>query len=111
VPREIEKDPNLYDIYVGALDDVSEPLQRQAIDKFEFCLKTATQVRWFNKWSRSCERELHGLNPAKYPIAAELRGEPNYVQATVGDPGAVDLGAINEQMLNTKDALAKREEP
>jgi hypothetical protein len=33
------------------------------------------------------------------------------VQATVGDPGAVDLGAINEQMLNTKDALAKREEP
>lgn len=111
VPGEIEKDPELYDIYVGALDDVSEPLQRQAIDKFEFCLKTATQVRWFNKWSRSCEQELHGLNPAKYPVAAELRGEPNYVQATVGDPGAVDLGAIYEQRLDTKDALANREEP
>ncbi len=111
VPREIEKDPSLYDIYVGALDDVSEPLQRQAIDKFEFCLKTATQVRWFNKWSRSCEQELNGLNPRKYPVAAELRGEPNYVKATVGDPGAVDLGAINEQRLNTKDAVANREEP
>ncbi len=111
VPREIEKDPGLFDIYVGALDDVSEPLQRQAIDKFEFCLKTATQVRWFNKWSRSCEQELNGLNPTKYPVAAALRGEPNYVKATVGDPGAVDLGAINQQRLNTKDAVANREEP
>ena len=111
IPREIEKDPGLFDIYVGALDDVSEPLQRQAIDKFEFCLKTATQVRWFNKWSRSCEQELNALNPTKYPVAAELRGEPNYVKATVGEPGAVDLGAINEQRLNTKDAVAKREGP
>jgi tetratricopeptide (TPR) repeat protein len=111
IPKEIEKDPGLFDIYVGALDDVSEPLQRQAIDKFEFCLKTATQVRWFNKWSRSCEQELNGLNPTKYPLAAELRGEPNYVKATVGDPGAVDLGAINQQRLNSKDAVAKREEP
>ena len=111
VPREIERDPELYDIYVGALDDVSEPLQRQAVDKFEFCLKTATQVRWFNKWSRACEQELNGLNPTKYPVAAELRGEPNYVKATVGDPGVVDLGAINEQRLSTKDAVANREEP
>jgi tetratricopeptide (TPR) repeat protein len=110
VPKEIEKDPGLFDIYVGALDDVSEPLQRQAIDKFEFCLKTATQVRWFNEWSRSCEQELNGLNPRKYPVAAELRGEPNYVKATVGDPGAVDLGAIEQQRLNTKDAFANREE-
>jgi tetratricopeptide (TPR) repeat protein len=109
IPKEIEKDPGLYDIYVGALDDVSEPLQRQAIDKFEFCLKTATQVRWFNQWSRSCEQELNGLNPTKYPVAAELRGEPNYVKATVGEPGAVDLGAINQQRLNTKDAVANRE--
>jgi len=111
IPREIEKDPELYDIYVGALDDVSEPLQRQAIDKFEFCLKTATQVRWFNRWSRACEQELNGLNPTKYPVAAELRGEPNYVKATVGDPGVVDLGAIQQQRLNTKDAVAKREGP
>ena len=111
IPREIERDPELYDIYVGALDDVSEPLQRQAIDKFEFCLKTATQVRWFNKWSRACEQELNSLNPTKYPVAAELRGEPNYVKATVGDPGVVDLGAINQQRFDSKDAVAKREGP
>lgn len=111
IPREIENDPGLFDIYVGALDDVSEPLQRQAIDKFEFCLKTATQVRWFNEWSRTCERELNGLNPTKYPVAAELRGEPNYVKATVGEPGAVDLDAFEQQRLSTKDAVARREGP
>jgi tetratricopeptide (TPR) repeat protein len=110
IPREIEKDPELFDIYVGALDDVSEPLQRQAIDKFEFCLKTATQVRWFNEWSRSCEQELNGLNPRKYPVAAELRGEPNYVKATVGDPGVVDLGAIDQRRLSAKEAVAQRED-
>ena len=91
VPREIEKDPGLYDIYVGALDEQSEPLQKQAIDKFEFCLKTATNVRWFNKWSRACEQELNALNPKQYPVAAELRGQPNYVKGTVGEPGTVDL--------------------
>ncbi len=106
-----EKDPGLYDIYVGALDDVSEPLQRQAIDKFEFCLKTATQVRWFNQWSRACEHELNGLNPTKYPVAAELRGEPNYVQRTVGKPGAVDLAGAKEAPLMSTEAVAERGEP
>jgi len=111
IPREIEKDPGLFDIYVGALDDASEPLQRQAIDKFEFCLKTATQVRWFNKWSRSCEQELNGLNPKQYPVAAELRGEPNYVKYTIGEPGAVDLGRLKDSSLTSKDAVAERGKP
>ncbi len=111
IPREIEKDPGLFDIYVGALDDASEPLQRQAVDKFEFCLKTATQVRWFNKWSRACEQELNALNPKQYPVAAELRGEPNYVKHTVGEPGAVDLGGIKDTSLTSKDAVAERGRP
>ena len=92
IPREIEKDAQLYDIYVGALDEQSEPLQKQAISKFEFCVKTATNVRWFNKWSRSCEQELNRLNPRDYPVAAELRGGADHVKSTVGDPRAVDLG-------------------
>ena len=91
VPEEIDADPELRDIYVGALDEQSEPLQRQAIDKFEFCLRTSTNVRWFNEWSRTCEAELNVLNPRQYPLAAELRGEPNYVRGSIGRPGPVDL--------------------
>ncbi|MAR57166.1 MAG: hypothetical protein CMM93_08295, partial [Rickettsiales bacterium] len=86
-----DNDPELRDIYVGALDEQSEPLQRQAIDKFEFCLRTSTNVRWFNEWSRTCEAELNVLNPRQYPLAAELRGEPNYVRGSIGRPGPVDL--------------------
>ena len=91
VPKEIERDPQLYDIYVGALDEQSEPLQKQAINRFEFCLKTATNVRWFNRWSNQCEQELNQLNPKQYPIAAELRGKPGYIKGTVGTPSPVDL--------------------
>ncbi len=92
IPTEIENDPDLFDVYVGALDEQSEPLQKQAISKFEFCLTTATNVRWFNDWSRTCEQELNGLNPRRYPLAAELRGNASYVHGTVGRPGAVKLG-------------------
>ncbi len=92
IPREIEKDAQLYDIYVGALDEQSEPLQKQAISKFEFCVKTATNVRWFNKWSRSCEEELNRLNPRDYPVAAELRGGADHVKSTLGQPRPAELG-------------------
>jgi tetratricopeptide (TPR) repeat protein len=91
VPDEIRKDPELFDIYVGALDTQSEPLLKQAMEKFEFCLRTATNVRWFNEWSRKCEQELADLDPRQYPVAAELRGEPNYVYQTVAPPGPADL--------------------
>ena len=91
VPEEIENDGELLEIYQHALDEQSEPLQRQAIDKFEFCLRTATNVRWFNEWSRTCEAELFVLNPRQYPRAAELRGEPDYVRGSIGRPGPVDL--------------------
>ena len=91
IPKSIERDPQLYDIYVGALDEQSEPLQKLAIERFEFCLKTATNVRWFNRWSRTCEQELHELNPRRYPLAAELRGAPSYVSQTFGEPRPITL--------------------
>ncbi|MEM9193226.1 MAG: tetratricopeptide repeat protein [Myxococcota bacterium] len=86
IPTEIENDPELFDIYVGALDEQSEPFAREAISKFEFCLITATRVRWFNEFSQQCEQELNRLNPREYPLAAELRGQPGYVNSTAGRP-------------------------
>ncbi|MCA9583116.1 MAG: hypothetical protein KC416_15060, partial [Myxococcales bacterium] len=93
VPKEIEKDPELFDIYVGALDQQSEPFVKQAIDKFEFCLITSTKVRWFNKYSEQCEEELNRLNPREYPLAAEVRGEPTHVRSTPAKGSSIELGA------------------
>jgi hypothetical protein len=67
-----------------------------AIPKFEYCLITSTRVRWFNTYSRTCESELHRLNPSEYPLADELRGNPGYVYRAQAVPGAVDLGAQAE---------------
>jgi hypothetical protein len=97
IPDEIQADPELFDIYVGALDEQSQPFQQQAIDKFEFCLITATRVRWFNEFSQTCELELNGLNPREYPLAAELRGEASYVNSHAGDPRPVlELGSPDD---------------
>jgi tetratricopeptide (TPR) repeat protein len=85
VPDEVENDDELRDIYLGRLDEVSEPFVRQAIDKFEFCLITSTRVRWFNNFSQQCEQELNRLNPQEYPLAAELRGSANHVNNTTGN--------------------------
>ena len=91
IPSEIENDDELYSIYVDALEGQANPLQAQAVSKFEFCLRTATNVRWFNEWSTTCEQELNGLDAARYPIAAELRGAPNFVRGSIGRPGPVEL--------------------
>ena len=97
VPTEIENDPELYDIYVGALNEQRTVFYNLALPKFEYCIITATRVRWFNQYSHTCEEELNRLNPTQYPMAAELRGEPGYVHRAVARPGVVELGQTAEE--------------
>ncbi len=93
VPTEIERDDELYGIYVDALEAQAKKFEKPAVDKFEFCLLRATKVRWFNEWSQSCEKELNRLNPAEYPVENELRGEPDNEERIVAQPSPVSLGA------------------
>lgn len=99
VPKEIEADEELYGIYVDELEKQAKTFEKPAVDKFEFCLVTATKVRWFNQWSRTCERELNRLNPTEYPMASELRGSPGYVQSALARPDAmVDVGGEDDEV-------------
>lgn len=97
IPSEIERDPELYEVYVNALNAQRQIFFDQAIPKFEYCLVTSTQVRWFNEHSRTCELELNRLNPQQYPLAAELHGEASYAFHDQARPGAAELGAQAEQ--------------
>jgi tetratricopeptide (TPR) repeat protein len=97
VPDEIKKDPELMDIYLGSLDEKSQPWVIKATGAFDFCMNLATQVRWFNEFSQQCEQELNRLDPRKYPLAAELRGSPNYVQQKVADPVAARIGRTDDE--------------
>jgi hypothetical protein len=97
VPDEIKKDPELMDIYLGSLDEKSQPWVAKATGAFDFCMNLATQVRWFNEFSQQCEQELNRLDPRKYPLAAELRGSPNYVQQKVAEPVAAQINRADEE--------------
>ncbi|MBK8168914.1 MAG: hypothetical protein IPK60_01060 [Sandaracinaceae bacterium] len=96
IPAEIERDPELYEVYVNALNAQRQVFFDQAIPKFEYCLVTSTQVRWFNEYSRTCELELNRLNPQQYPLAAEMHGQASYAFHDQARPGAAELGAHAE---------------
>lgn len=57
-----------------------EPLYRA-------CLKVSGKLRWFNTWSRVCEREINRLEPDRYPLALERRARPGYVAIRPGAAG------------------------
>lgn len=97
VPDEIKKDPELMDIYLGSLDEKSQPWVVKATGAFDFCMTLATQVRWFNQFSQQCELELNKLDPRRYPLAAELRGAPGYVQQKVADPVSAQIGRADDE--------------
>jgi len=78
IPEVIAADDALLDEYLHALDQAVEEPSRVAITRYESCLSTATSVRWFDARSRRCEQMLHRLDAARYPIASELRGAPDY---------------------------------
>ncbi|MCC7538699.1 MAG: tetratricopeptide repeat protein [Deltaproteobacteria bacterium] len=92
-PPNFQGNEEMMAVWEEELDRVSEPWIRQATEAFQFCLITATRLRWFNEYSRTCEAELNRLNPAEYPLAAELRAQPTWSRADVNDSRPVlELG-------------------
>jgi tetratricopeptide (TPR) repeat protein len=65
--------------YCEALEQVAEPLEREALSYYQACLATSTRLGWFSEWSRICERELGQLQPDRFPSTLELRREPSAV--------------------------------
>jgi hypothetical protein len=93
VPAVIEADPELLAAYWEALDRVTEPYLAVAIQRYEYCLETATATRWFDERSRRCEEALNRLDAVRYPMASELRGHPDYEPRHGAPPSAPTLEA------------------
>jgi hypothetical protein len=91
VPPSLQGDDELVDIYYQGLDEASKPWIEKAKGAYEYCLITATKVRWFNNFMTRCEEELFKLDPRQYPRAAELRGSDSYSYSVMAKPGAVEL--------------------
>ena len=78
IPDEIADDPELLDRYGDAIDEQWTPILVTATARYEFCLGTATRLRWFDERSARCETALNQLDAARYPVAGELRGRAEY---------------------------------
>jgi tetratricopeptide (TPR) repeat protein len=97
VPPVLQSDDELVDIYYQSLDEHSKPWVDKAKDAYEFCLITATRVRWFNEFMSQCEQELFKLDPRRYPRAAELRAGDRYVHSAKAIPGPVTLATAGDE--------------
>jgi hypothetical protein len=99
VPPALEGDEELVSIYYQGLDEASKPWVDKAKNAYEFCLITATKVRWFNKFMTRCEEELFKLDPRAYPRAAELRGSDIYTYSSYAMPGLIEIGVGGDDDL------------
>jgi TolA-binding protein len=85
VPAPKSFDEEQTEIFKGAMTDRSEPQRLKARDAFETCLREASRLKWFNKWSDLAERRLADLMPEKYRYNAEKRATPtNFGPDVVG---------------------------
>ncbi len=99
VPPTLQGDDELVDIYYQGLDEASKPWVEKAKNAYEFCLITATKVRWFNEFMTQCEEELFKLDPRHYPRAAELRGSDTYTYSAEAKPSVLELGGTGDEDL------------
>jgi tetratricopeptide (TPR) repeat protein len=99
VPPTLQGDDELVDIYYQGLDEASKPWVEKAKGAYEYCLITATKVRWFNDYMTRCEQELFKLDPRQYPRAAELRGSDSYSYSALAKPSFIELATGNEDEL------------
>src|SRR5262249_61481615 len=60
---------NFHDTYCDRLTDEAEKPEPKAIKGLGTCLAKATELSWFNEWSKLCEAELNQITPSESPLA------------------------------------------
>ena len=71
------------DAYCDELTNVADPLEKQSIDAYSFCLDNSNKLNWYNEWTQLCESELAQIRPQDFPAAGEIRTQPAYVPMTI----------------------------
>ena len=79
VPPDVQSNAELLDAWNVVRDERTQPFMNSASEGFQRCIRRATEVHWFNEWSQLCERELYEIDRVRFPLADEVRVEPNLV--------------------------------
>lgn len=79
VAPDIQRNADLLDAYNVERDNRTQPFINNATTGFQLCIQTATREHWFNEWSQLCERNLNAIDRLRFPLADEIRVEPNQI--------------------------------
>jgi tetratricopeptide (TPR) repeat protein len=79
VPPDVQRNADLLDAWNVLRDERTQPFINTATTGFQACITRATQVHWFNEWSQLAERSLNAIDRGRFPLADEIRVEPNLI--------------------------------
>ena len=68
IPPEVEENPDLFDVYVGKLQEQAAPLERRAIDSFKAVVDFARNKKRHNPWVDKALSELNSIDENTYPV-------------------------------------------
>lgn len=93
IPNSIKRDAFLRTSYYGALDDASEPQKQMARSAYALCLEYSVTHKYFDDYSRSCEKWLADNYKAEFHLIDEFKGDPDRVNSAVAErPYPLQLG-------------------
>lgn len=109
IPPEIEKEPELVDIYQQTLQEQIDPLEQSAVDMYVKTLELAKENRVFNKWTTLIIERLSRLRPQEYRMGKA----PRYAVNTTLESGYPVLLTLDrsEQRQYKKSGIQKNESP
>jgi len=109
IPPEIEKEPELVDIYQQTLQEQIDPLEQSAVDMYVKTLELAKENRVFNKWTTLIIERLSRLRPQEYRMGKS----PRYAVNTTMESGYPVLLTLDraERKEYKKSGIQKNETP
>ncbi len=69
--------------YCDALADFAQPLEKEALDAFTYCIDRSTKFQYFNEFSRLCEDEMQQRDAERYPATNESFGTSTYTASKI----------------------------
>ena len=68
IPKDVEDNPDIFDIYVVKLQERAAPLERRAVDSFKAVVDFARTKKRHNPWVDRALKELNAIDENTYPV-------------------------------------------
>lgn len=88
VPRSFKTEDQYY-AYCDSMADFAGPLEKQAVEAFDYCIGRSTEFQFFNTFSRLCEEEMQQRDAEKFPATNEQFGESTYTASRIATVGVM----------------------